>query len=250
MPSEHHFWQVGEGLYSLGQNKGGRVHAFLVEDKVEDKAGDKYELTLIDTLFDTDAHFIIKVIHHMGRTVGDLKNIVITHAHRSHLGGLAQLKAISNAKIWAHQWEADIIAGERKAQGISIIPQRPYQAYGLQLGLALGLGKHPPCEVDQALTDGDSVGPLTICHSPGHSPGHLALFWRERRTLFAGDAIATWPYLSLGWPAFNLNPRQHHDSLQTFLDFDPEVIAVGHGEPAKGEQVAKLRTMIRSTPRP
>jgi glyoxylase-like metal-dependent hydrolase (beta-lactamase superfamily II) len=238
MQPEHQFWQVGDGLFSLGQKKGGRVHAFLVDDGTS--------LTLIDTLYDTDASFIIKVIQQMGHGVRDLRNIVITHAHRSHLGGLAALKALSNAMVWAHEWESDIIAGDRKAQAISPIPRPPFRVYKLQLGLALGLGAHPPCEVDKFLKDGDSVGPLTVLHAPGHSPGHLALFWKERRTLFAGDAIATWPDLSLGWPAFNLNTRRHHHSLQKLNDIGADIIAVGHGEPATGDQVARLQTMIRT----
>lgn len=239
MPPQHHYWQVGDGLFSLGQKKGGRVHAFLVDDGTS--------LTLIDTLYDTDANFIVKVIEQMGRGVRDLKHIIITHAHRSHLGGLAALKAMNrDLTIWAHEWESDIIAGDRKAQAITVIPRRPLRVYGLQLGLALGLGPHPPCEVDRFLKDGDSVGPLTICHSPGHSPGHLAMFWKERRTLFAGDSMATWPDLSLGWPAFNLNKRQHCHSLHTLEGFGADIIAVGHGEPATGEQVAQLQTMIRS----
>ena len=240
MQPKHHFWKVGEGLYSLAQKKGGQVHAFLVDDGTG--------LTLIDTLYDADASFIVDVIKRIGRDVSDLKNIVITHAHRSHMGGLATLKAQSNAKIWAHEWESDIIAGDRKAQGVSIIPGRPlnFRVYYLQLGLAFGLGPHSPCEVDNFLKDGDSVGPLTVCHAPGHSPGHLALFWKERRTLFAGDAIATWPNLSLGWSAFNLNSRQHYKSLHTLAEFGADVIAVGHGEPATGEQVAQLQTMIET----
>lgn len=239
MQPKHHFWQVGDGLFSLAQRKGGRVHAFLIEHE--------NKLTLIDTLYDSDASFIVKVIRHMGREVSDLKNIIITHAHRSHLGGLAALKTLSQATVWAHEWESDIIAGDRKAQAITVIPRRPLRVYfPLQVGLALGLGRHPPCEVDKFLKDGASVGPLTICHAPGHSPGHLAMFWKERRTLFAGDSIATWPDLSLGWPAFNLNKRQHYNSLQTLAEFDPEIIAVGHGEPATGEQVARLQTMIGS----
>lgn len=238
MYAEHHFWQVGDGFFSLGQKKGGRVHAFLVDDGIG--------LTLIDTLYDADAAFIVKVIQHMGRELRDLRNIVITHAHRSHLGGLAALKSQSGATVWAHEWESDIIAGDRKAQAITLIPRRPLRVFHLQAGLALGLGPHRSCEVDKFLKDGDSVGPLQILHAPGHSPGHLALFWKERRTLFAGDAIATWPELGLGWPAFNLNPRQHHHSLLKLNELGADVVAVGHGEPATGEQVAKLQTMIRS----
>jgi glyoxylase-like metal-dependent hydrolase (beta-lactamase superfamily II) len=243
MHPEHHFWQMGDGLFSLGQKKGGRVHAFLVEDQGK--------LTLIDTLYDTDASFIVKVIQQMGRKVDDLENIIITHAHRSHLGGLADLKTRSKATVWAHEWESDIIAGQRKAQAVPFFPRRPYRTslrvwFPFQFGLALGLGPHPACEVDEFLTDGDSVGPLTICHAPGHSPGRLSIFWKERRTLFAGDSIATWPDLSLGWPAFNLNKRQHYKSLHKIMEFDPEIIAVGHGEPATGEQVAQLHEKIQS----
>jgi len=243
MRSEHNFWRVGDGLFSLGQKRGGRVHAFLVEHQGK--------LTLIDTLYDTDARYIVEVIQRMGREVRDLENIIITHAHRSHLGGLAALKMLSKATVWAHEWESDIIAGQRKAQAIPFFPRRPYRIslrvwFPLQFGLALGLGRHPACEVDRFLKDGASVGPLTICHTPGHSPGHLSMFWKERRTLFAGDSIATWPELSLGWPAFNLNKRQHYDSLHKIREFDPEIIAVGHGEPATGEQVAQLHEKIQS----
>jgi glyoxylase-like metal-dependent hydrolase (beta-lactamase superfamily II) len=238
LDAEHNFRQIAEGILCIGQKKGGRVHAFLVDDG--------NSLTLIDTLYDKDGAFVVKVIQQMGRQVSDLRNIVITHGHRSHLGGLAALKALSGAKVWAHEWESDIIAGERKAQAISLVPRWPLRVYHLQLGLALGLGAHPACEVDAFLRDGDAVGPLEILHAPGHSPGHLALFWKERRTLFAGDAIATWPDLSLGWPAFNLNTRQHYRTLLKLDDIGADMIAVGHGEPATGEQVSRLRTMIRS----
>jgi glyoxylase-like metal-dependent hydrolase (beta-lactamase superfamily II) len=76
-------------------------------------------------------------------------------------------------------------------------------------------------------------------------PGHLALYWRESRTLFADDSMVTWPSLDLGWDGLNLNKQ----NLRTLLQLDylnPDMIAVGHGEPANGEQVAQLRMMIRT----
>jgi glyoxylase-like metal-dependent hydrolase (beta-lactamase superfamily II) len=188
----------------------------------------------------------VDAIGQIGRKVSDLKNIVITHAHRSHLGSVAALQKLAGAKVWAHEWEADIIAGQRKAQGITLKPQWPLQVYHLQAGLALGFGKHPPCEVDKFVREGDRVGPLQIVQTPGHSPGHLACYWPERRAMFAGDALATWPDLSLGWPAFNLNRNQHRNSLRKIDDVRADIIAVGHGEPAVGDRIDRLRTLIRS----
>ena len=99
----------------LSQSKGGRVHAFLLDD------GEG--LTLIDTLFDNDAAGILSAIREIGRKPSDLRHLVATHAHRSHIGGLAELKKLSGAKVWAHEWEADIIAGEREAQAISALAE-------------------------------------------------------------------------------------------------------------------------------
>ncbi|MEJ7815903.1 MAG: MBL fold metallo-hydrolase, partial [Rubrobacter sp.] len=176
--------QIAPGVYSMDQSKGGHVHAFLLDEGTA--------LTLIDTLFDTDARRIIDRIGSIGRSVEDLKHIVLTHAHRSHLGGLATLKELSGATVYSHTWEADIVAGERTAQPISPVPMRPlrtyWRVYYLQFGAALGRGKHPPCPVDATLEDGDTVGPVEVLHTPGHTPGHLAFWWPESRVLFAGDA--------------------------------------------------------------
>jgi glyoxylase-like metal-dependent hydrolase (beta-lactamase superfamily II) len=233
---------LAPGVYSLAQpgGKGGHVHAFLLDDGSE--------LTLIDTLYDTDGEHVLQTIRRIGRQATDLKHIVLTHGHRSHLGGLAALKRESGATVYAHEWEADIIAGERQAQGVTLVPMQPlstyWRVYHLQLGLALGLGAHPPCPVDQAVTEGDHVGPVEVLHMPGHSPGHLAFYWPKRCALFAGDAIATWPQLDAGWPAFNLNAAQAGDSLRRMAALEAAVVGVGHGEPLTREAAERVRSLL------
>ena len=34
-----------------------------------------------------------------------------------------------------------------------------------------------------------------------------------------------------GWHAFNLNKRQHHETLQRLAKLEPEIVGVGHGDP-------------------
>jgi glyoxylase-like metal-dependent hydrolase (beta-lactamase superfamily II) len=229
--------QLAPGLWSLGQRHGGRVHAFLCDDGTE--------LTLVDTLYDTDGARVLALIEQIGRRPADLRHIVLTHAHRSHLGGLAALAAASGATVYAHEWEADIIAGERKAQPVSLIPGKPLRAYiPLQLGLALGLGRHPPYPVDHAVAGGDRIGPLHVLDASGHSPGHLAFWWPERRALIAGDSIATWPSFLPGWPAFNLNERRHRIALRRLAETDPEILGVGHGDSIPSGAGPRVRSLV------
>jgi glyoxylase-like metal-dependent hydrolase (beta-lactamase superfamily II) len=100
--------------------------------------------------------------------------------------------------------------------------------------------------VDATLEDGDTVGPVKVLHAPGHTPGHLAFWWPEQRVLFAGDAIATYPEFSPGWPAFNLNLTQHRVSLRRMADLDAEVLAVGHGDPITAGAAQRVRSLLGS----
>jgi len=228
--------EIAPGVYSMGNWKGGRVRAFLLDDE--------HELTLVDTLFETDARLILAQIKQIGRNLGDLKRIIISHCHRSHVGGLAALKRMTGVPVYAHEWEADIIAGNRRPQGISPWPRYPFRTFPLQAGLFLHLDKHPACPVDCYLQDGEQVGPLVVVRTPGHTPGHLSFFWPERRLMITGDIVATWPKLTPGWPAFNLNPPQQCDSIRRLVGFRPSILGVGHGDPAVDVNEESLHSLI------
>jgi glyoxylase-like metal-dependent hydrolase (beta-lactamase superfamily II) len=229
--------ELAPGIISIGQKRGGRVHAFLVADG--------RELTLVDTLFDTDARVVLDEIKRLGRPVSDLKRILLTHAHRSHLGGLAVLKRLSGATVLAHEWEADIVEGNRPAQPVSIVPRRPLRAYfPFQFGSALGLGKHPPCPVDETVKDGQTVASLEVLHTPGHTPGHLAFYSADRGVLLSGDAIVTWPEFAAGWPSFTLNPKRHRESLRRMAALQPDAVGVGHGDPIRSGAADRVDSLL------
>ena len=228
--------ELAPGAHALGGSKGGHVRAFLLEANGE--------LTLVDTLFENDARGVLEAIRKLGRSPSDLKRIVLTHGHRSHLGGLAALKRETGATVLAHEWEADIIAGERRAQPVGLKPTRPFRTYPFQVGIFLGRPKHVPCPLDESVSDGDSIGPLQVLHIPGHSPGHLGFHWAEKGLVIAGDAIATWPRFEAGWPAFNLNLEQHRESVRRLASLDASIVGVGHGDPVTQAAADRVHQLV------
>jgi glyoxylase-like metal-dependent hydrolase (beta-lactamase superfamily II) len=227
--------ELADGVHALGGSKGGHVRAFLLEANGE--------LTLVDTLFESDGGGVLDAIRRLGRSPGDLKRVALTHAHRSHLGGLAALKRETGATVLAHAWEADIVSGDRPAQPVGLKPTAPLKTYPFQVGIFLNRPRHRPCPIDESIDDGDEVGPLRVLHVPGHSPGHLAFHWAERGLLVSGDAIATWPRFEAGWPAFTLNPEQHAESVRRMAALEPAIVGVGHGDPITDDAAARLHTL-------
>jgi glyoxylase-like metal-dependent hydrolase (beta-lactamase superfamily II) len=229
-------------IWCLGDASGGHVRAYLVQE------GKRF--TLVDTLFELDAVLVKTKLRELGYPASSLKRIVLTHGHRAHLGGLAELKRWSGARVYAHEWEADVIAGERKAVRVSMRPKRPlsiwwrYTWWPWQVGLARGWGPHPGCPVDEPLTDGSMVGSLEVHHTPGHTPGHLSLYCHERRFLIAGDLIATWPVISAGWPAFTLNEKELRVSLGRLAALAPAIVGVGHGDPITEDAADRVRSLV------
>ena len=64
-------------IHALTDGTAGRVHAYLLED--DDG------LTLIDTLSADNGAEVLRALARIGRGVTDLRRIVLTHAHRSHV---------------------------------------------------------------------------------------------------------------------------------------------------------------------
>ncbi|WXL27580.1 hydroxyacylglutathione hydrolase [Ectopseudomonas mendocina] len=108
-----------------------------------------------------------------------LTDILITHHHHDHVGGVEQLKSVTGARV----------AGPAKEK----IPGR-----------------------DLALDDGDSIEVLgvrfNILAVPGHTLGHIAYVQPEQHWLFCGDTL----FAAGCGRLFEGTPEQMHTSLQRF----------------------------------
>jgi glyoxylase-like metal-dependent hydrolase (beta-lactamase superfamily II) len=232
---------MGEPAFTPLMETFGRVHAYLIDD------GDG--LTLVDALGKDDGRTIFDALERMGRRPSELRRIVLTHAHPTHVKGAAVLKRASGARVFAPFEEQDIIEGHRPSNHTTWIPRRPYrvliQQYLLnlqhslwQIGIRPMLINVPPVVVDEPFERDDvRIGPLITIRTPGHSPGSTSFYWPETRTLFAGDALVTWPKFEAGWQGLTEDYAQNLRSLQRLVKLFEQrgwqinAFASGHGAP-------------------
>lgn len=109
-------------------------------------------------------------------------------------------------------------------------------------GYAQGQG----AAVDDALTVGESIGPLQVVAVPGKSPGEVALHWPARRLLIVGDALIGNPpgQLSLLRERVMDDPAQLRASVRALRDLDFDTLLVGDGVPILGGAKAQLDQLV------
>ena len=113
-------------------------------------------LLLIDTGLNGKADAIGAALDRVGAAWSDITDVVLTHWHPDHVGGLGEVVERSpSAAVWAGA--ADV------SQIPSAVPLRP-------------------------LVEGDRVRDIQIVPTPGHTAGHIGLL-HDDGMLFVGDAV-------------------------------------------------------------
>lgn len=186
--------------------------ALLVDDR----------LVLIDTATAGDVRKVLDYLAKVKVQPKDLATIFITHTHPDHVGGLATIKRDSSAKVAAHRIEADYIARRRTYDGPS------------------GPQTHPGTPVDVLLEDGQTNEGLKVIFTPGHTRGSISLLDEPRSLLIAGDAINNEAGLRPMDDRYNVDPKQHRESIKKLAGLHFENLIMGHGVPIKGGASTKV----------
>lgn len=235
----------------------GRVHAYLLDDGTG--------LTLIDALGNRFAKTLFGELDRLGRRPSEVRRIILTHAHPTHVNGAGTLKRVSGARLYAPIEERDIVEGREPSGMTTWIPQRPFrvlpQQYLLnlshvlwQLGWRVERINAVPVVVDEVIVEDDEqIGPVTVVKTPGHSPGSCSFYWQAEHTLFAGDAVVTWPRFELGWKGLTEDDRLNLESIRRLVDRCQERdwkirrIATGHGPPRETDDgLRDLRQLLQN----
>lgn len=204
-------------------------------------------VTIVDAGLPGSTSRILQALRAAGRDPDDVEQILITHYHPDHLGGLAGLLKFVPARVGVHAIEAPSV------RGAAPIPA-PLRSPALAARLAPAMRWVPRARVDTILQDGDELpvlGGLRVVHTPGHTPGHIALHLPEQGVLISGDALQRRPrglippvrFVSWDW----LAALRSIERLAT-LEFD--VLALSHFPPLRGRACEEVRRLARALPWP
>lgn len=183
---------------------------------------------------------ILGLLQDLGR--GDLRLIVITHAHLDHYGSAAAVRRATGAPIAAHGEDAGyMIKGETNLGSV--------RGWGKLVEMTMPLVerfiKPEPTEPDILLDDGwrlDEFGlDAFVIHTPGHTPGSISLIV-DGRVAFAGDLVS-----ARGWPHaqwfYATDWSRISSSIDRLKTYDPEWVYTGHsGKPIRGEAFQRIKT--------
>jgi metallo-beta-lactamase class B len=121
---------------------------------------------LIDSGPADAAPLVAANIRKLGFALDDVEWIVNSHEHHDHVGGLAELQALTGARVAANA------AAKRQLETGSLELTDPQAAL---------LATYPAIRVDRVMRDGDELvlGPLrlTMHATPGHAPGSTSWTW-------------------------------------------------------------------------
>lgn len=217
--------EISKGVHHVD---GSNANSYLVEEA-------DGSLTLVDAGMQSDGKKILEYITmKMIRKPSEVKTIVLTHCHVDHVRGAAALKAATGAKVAVHEADADFVSGKAPSP-------RPGGAIGFVFRLMSPFFRVTPVEADIRLKEGDKVGRLAVIHTPGHTPGSIALYDSGGRVLFVGDTLRYLKGTLQGPPPqFSLDMGQAKVSVERLSELDFDVLLSGHGDPLKSEDAPQM----------
>jgi glyoxylase-like metal-dependent hydrolase (beta-lactamase superfamily II) len=119
--------------------------------------------------------------------------ILLTHGHFDHVAGLPELvSALACDPAFAGRQAPEIAIHRDDA---AYIGPDSYEVHCRSFSVAAGNSAYidqlwKPMPAPALLLNGeDRVGPFTVLHTPGHTPGSVCFFMEPERLLFSGDTL-------------------------------------------------------------
>jgi glyoxylase-like metal-dependent hydrolase (beta-lactamase superfamily II) len=223
--------RLAPSLHRIGDD---HVNCYLVEE-----AG---EITVVDAGMPAFYGDLVHELRAMGRTIEDVRALVLTHGHSDHIGFAERVRDEHGVPVSVHELDAALARGEVPNPSAGLGARRLGSLLGFLLWSARrgALRIHNPRVVTTFGSEAtlDVPGALRVIHTPGHTPGNTALHAPSVSALFAGDTLSTLlvttgvtgPHVA----AFTADPEQALASLERIEAVEAGWLLPGHGAPWTG----------------
>ena len=195
-------------------------------------------LILIDSGFPGLFNQIYEAIEKEGLQFSKLNTIIFTHQDIDHIGNVYKIlkKVSENIKTFSHEEEKAYINGEKTPvklakleSNLENLPNNMKVAYKM---LKAGFEKNK-VNINETLIDGQELpycGGITVIHTPGHTPGHICLYFKQWKILIAGDIFCVNDgMLCRENQNLNFDNELNLKSIQKLMKYDIETVISYHG---------------------
>ena len=200
---------------------------------------DQSGVTLIDAGLPGDWKRLSVELAAMGRSLDDIRGVVLTHGDTDHIGFADRLRRERGVPVYVHAADAPRARGEvtKPSTGWGPVKLSAMLGFLWYAGRNGGLRVPPVAEVvpvDHGATL-DLPGSPRVIHIPGHTPGSAAIHVPSVDALFVGDALTTRNVLTgergPRIAPFTLDPDGSRGSWARLDGIDARWLLVGHGDP-------------------
>lgn len=219
--------RLAPSLHRLGEAV---VGCYLLEE-----AG---EVTIIDAGVPAYYRDLTAELAAMGRTIEDVRALVLTHGHDDHIGFAERLRDERGVPVSIHELDAALARGEvgNPSAGMGERRLRSLLHYllwlmrrgGMRTTALTAVGTFDPG------TTLDVPGALHVIRTPGHTHGSVTFHAAGHDALFVGDALATDAIITKRHGPqicpFAADPDEAMASLSNIEELEAHWLLPGHGE--------------------